>query len=337
MAIKLTNNAASRLAGNISASSTTINVIPGEGSKFPALSSGDWFPATIIDSVGNIEIIKVTARSSDTLTVQRAKESTSAMAFDAGCRIEHRITAESLSMMLADISSRLSASGGTISGDLIISGNLNGGTPYTSANFNPATKFNVSGGALTGALTSAPVNSPMATSDSTASIQVQNNTGTGDSNMAMMSFVCQGSYGIKMGLRADGYFGLGGWSASSWRWYVNAATGDMVAAGNVGAYSDPRLKDDVSRIDGALGIIKRLDGVRFTWNGKSKLIGKPGQRDIGVLADQVENVLPELVGRSVHDQDNDGTQWRVVSYDKLAPVLIEAVKELAARVEKLEA
>lgn len=146
MGLKLTNNAVSRLAGNISASSSTINVIPGEGSKFPILSAGDWFPATIIDAVGNIEIIRVTARSSDTLTVERGKESTAAMAFDAGCRFEHRITAESLSQMLADISSRLSASGGTISGDLIISGNLNGGTPYTSANFNPAAKFNVAGG-----------------------------------------------------------------------------------------------------------------------------------------------------------------------------------------------
>ncbi|MNN28817.1 hypothetical protein D3C81_1423990 [compost metagenome] len=111
----------------------------------------------------------------------------------------------------------------------------------------------------------------------------------------------------------------------------------MIAAGNVGAYSDPRLKDDVARIDGALAIVQQLDGVRFTWNGKSQLIGKPGERDIGILADQVEAVLPEIVSRSVPDADNDNEQWRVVAYDKLVPVLIEAIKELAAEKDELKA
>lgn len=90
-------------------------------------------------------------------------------------------------------------------------------------------------------------------------------------------------------------------------------------------------------IGGALDIIEQLRGVRFTWNDKTKLIGKPGQRDIGVLADEVEAVLPELVSLSMPDDDNGGQQWRVVDYAKLAPVLIEAVKELAVRVQELEA
>ena len=109
----------------------------------------------------------------------------------------------------------------------------------------------------------------------------------------------------------------------------------MTAAGNVTAYSDPRLKDDVRRVEGALGILDRLDGVRFTWNGRSSLIGRPGQRDIGVLADQIEAVLPELVSLSVGDP-NTGERYKTVAYDKLVPVLIEAMKELSARVMELE-
>lgn len=343
MSVKLSNNAATILAATVGVSDTTISVAPGTGALFPSLSAGDWFPSTIVNGAGDIEIVKVTGRSGDVFTVVRAQDSTTARTFNPGDRIDLRLTAGSLSAMLAE---KLDKTGGYIVGDLGLSGALsaasaslpilNGGTPWTSANFTPSTKFNVSGGTLTGVLTSAPVNAAMATSDTNASIQVQNSTGTGDANMAMLSFLCQGSYGLKMGLRADGYFGIGGWSASAWRWYVNNATGDMVAAGNVAAYSDPRLKSDVVRIRDALSIIEKLDGVRFTWNGVTQLVGKAGKRDIGVLADQVEEVLPELVGRSMPDEENGGTRWRVVAYDKLAPVIIEALKELLARVKELE-
>lgn len=206
---------------------------------------------------------------------------------------------------------------------------------WTSNNLNPSSYFPVAGGAYTGMVYTASINGVMAQNDGSASIEVRSGGGAGDGGMAMMSFHAQGYYGIKLVLRSDGYFGLGGWSSAAWRWY-SVPNGDMVASGNIGAYSDPRLKDDVERIGGALDIIEKLDGVRFTWNHKTKLIGKPGERDIGVLADQVEAVLPELVGRSIPDDDNEGERWRVVAYDKLVPVLIEAVKELAGRVKELE-
>lgn len=207
---------------------------------------------------------------------------------------------------------------------------------WTSQNLNPSAYMPLSGGAFTGPAYSASLNSVMASGDAGSSFEVRNGGGSGDAGMAAQTFLCSGAYGIKLALRADGYFGLGGWSSAAWRWY-STPSGDMIASGNIGAYSDPRLKDDVERIDGALGIIEQLDGVRFTWNNKTNLIGRPGERDIGVLADQVEAVLPELVSLSVPDDENDGERWRVVAYDKLVPVLIEAVKELAGRVKELEA
>lgn len=196
-------------------------------------------------------------------------------------------------------------------------------------------KFSTAGGTLTGQLSSASINAAMAQNDSTSSIEVRNGGGAGDTGLAMLSFHCQGTYAAKLGLRSDGYFGFGGWSRPAWQFY-SASNGDFVAAGNVGAYSDPRLKDNVQSIDGALGIIEQLRGVRFTWNARTELVGRPGERDIGVLADEVEAVLPEIVGRSMPDEKNGGEQWRVVAYDKLVPVLIEAVKELSARVNELE-
>lgn len=189
---------------------------------------------------------------------------------------------------------------------------------------------------MAGVLLTRPLNCNVNNNDGTNNLQVQNQGGTGDSAVAAMAFLCQNQYGIKMHLRADGYFGLGGWSRGNWSWYT-APNGDMTAAGNVGAYSDPRLKDDVEVIENALDIVESLRGVRFTWNNKTKLLGKPGERDIGVLADEVEAVLPEIVGRSIPDEDNDGEQWRTVAYDKITPVLIQAIKELRTEVADLRA
>jgi len=60
---------------------------------------------------------------------------------------------------------------------------------------------------------------------------------------------------------------------------------------------------------------------------------KAGKRDYGVLADQVEDVMPEIVHESI---SIDGKSYKTVAYEKLVPVLIEAVKALDARVKELE-
>lgn len=96
MAAKLANNAVSRLAGNVSSLATTLVLVPGDGAKFPTLSVGDWFPATLVNASGDFEIVRCTSRSSDTLEVVRAQEGTAALAFNAGDRIELRLTASSL-------------------------------------------------------------------------------------------------------------------------------------------------------------------------------------------------------------------------------------------------
>lgn len=94
MSLKIANNAVSRLATSLSASSTNLGVLPGEGAKFPSLADGDWFPLAIIKTDGSLEIVRCTSRSSDTMTVQRAQEGTVALAFEAGDRVELRLTSK---------------------------------------------------------------------------------------------------------------------------------------------------------------------------------------------------------------------------------------------------
>lgn len=94
MGIKLTNNAFGTLAAGINSSATSITLTTGQGARFPTLSAGDYFYATLIDTSNNLEIVKCTARSTDVLTITRAQENTTARSYSTGDRIEIRLTAQ---------------------------------------------------------------------------------------------------------------------------------------------------------------------------------------------------------------------------------------------------
>ena len=181
---------------------------------------------------------------------------------------------------------------------------------------------------------SAPINSSVAQSTPGSSAEIRNSSGSGDAAVAALAFHCQGTYRTKLHLRHDGYFGLGGDSRVAWGWYVDGAN-NMTASGNVTAYSDPRLKENFKRIDDPMTILSKLDGGSFNWrHGFPHIECKAGKRDYGVLADQVQAVMPEIVTNSI---DIEGETYLTVAYDKLVPVLIEAVKQLEQRIKELEA
>lgn len=94
MTVQVTNNGFSTLASGINNSVTTIALASGEGARFPTLTTGNYFYGTLIDTSNNLEIVKVTARSSDSLTVVRAQDNTSARAFSTGDRFELRPVAK---------------------------------------------------------------------------------------------------------------------------------------------------------------------------------------------------------------------------------------------------
>jgi hypothetical protein len=199
------------------------------------------------------------------------------------------------------LSGYLPIGGGTLTGALAVGGDLSAtGTIYTRA-----------------------ANGVMALNDSSANLEVRNvNGATGDSGMAMMRFHAQGAYGLKMGLRADGYFGIGGWSANSWRWYLNAANGDMTAAGNVTAYSDERLKKDWS--DLPQDFVERLAEVK---HGTYTRLDSGG-RQAGSSAQAWLELLPEVVV-----EGNDKEKTLTLAYGNAA--LVSSI-QLAKRVVLLE-
>lgn len=93
MGVKVTNNAFGTLSAGISSSDTTVTLDSGQGSRFPTLGAGDYFFGTLVDTSNNLEIVKVTARSTDSMTVTRAQDNTTALAFAIGDRFELRPTA----------------------------------------------------------------------------------------------------------------------------------------------------------------------------------------------------------------------------------------------------
>jgi len=95
MVMKFTNNATSTLASGINASVTSLTVATGQGALFPTLS-GDYFFCTLANTAGTVEIIKVTARSTDTFTIVRAQDNTSAASWITGDKVELRLVAASL-------------------------------------------------------------------------------------------------------------------------------------------------------------------------------------------------------------------------------------------------
>lgn len=108
MAVLYTNNATSALASAITNVATSLSVTTGQGALFPSPSGGDFFYATLV-SGSTKEIVKVTARSTDTFTVTRAQEGTTAAAFSAGATVELRMTAGMLDQIKTDILSRVYA------------------------------------------------------------------------------------------------------------------------------------------------------------------------------------------------------------------------------------
>ena len=118
MPVKIANNATGRLATNITASDTSITLQAGNGSAFPALAAGDWFPATIYRADGALEIVKVTARASDVFTITRGQEGTAPKSFSLGDRIELRLTAGTLTAMLTAAGILFTPTGGMVATDV---------------------------------------------------------------------------------------------------------------------------------------------------------------------------------------------------------------------------
>lgn len=107
--------------------------------------------------------------------------------------------------------------------------------------------------------------------------------------------------------------------------------GAIYATGNITAYfSDDRLKTKLGNIQDALSKVKALSGFYYEANQTAQDLGYKPVREAGVSAQQVQAVMPEVVKPAPID-----AQYLTVDYERLVPLLIEAIKELDAKVEGL--
>ena len=130
------------------------------------------------------------------------------------------------------------------------------------------------------------------------------------------------------------------------RWYNSATlsmkidgSNNLTVAGDITAYSsDRRLKNNIKNIESGLQKVLSLNGVTFDWDQKAIDLGfTPTHRynDSGVIAQEVEAVLPQAIRKAPFDDDGvgnskSGENYLTVQYEKLVPLFIEAIKELKA-------
>ena len=122
---------------------------------------------------------------------------------------------------------------------------------------------------------------------------------------------------------------------------TSKTTGALIVDGGVGvaktlnvgedvvayASSDERLKDNIQTIENPLEKLSQISGNTFDWNEEKQDIYKG--RDYGVIAQEIEQVMPELV-------DTRDNGYKAVKYEKLVPLLIESIKELQKEIEELK-
>ena len=112
--ILFTNFAHSQLAAGINSSATTILLEAGHGARFPNPSGGDFFYVTLENASLVREIVKVTARSTDTLTIVRGQDNTTAASWSAGDTVALRLNAAAIEYMINEVVRRTGATGSAI-------------------------------------------------------------------------------------------------------------------------------------------------------------------------------------------------------------------------------
>jgi len=218
---------------------------------------------------------------------------------------------------------------------------VNGAISATSLSLSgavSASSFSGSGSGLTGTASSLSIGG---TASNITSYTINQSLGTSNvptfaGLLATGDITTYRSYSTSTGVI---FFGNGGshyllFDGSNYQ--LNAASlivgGSVLATGNVVAYySDDRLKTKLGGIDNALGKVRSLSGFYYEANEKAQELGYEVVREVGVSAQSVQAIMPEVVAPAPID-----AQYLTVRYERLVPLLIEAIKELSEKVEQLE-
>ena len=137
---------------------------------------------------------------------------------------------------------------------------------------------------------------------------------------ATMSFHRPGIYAVNVGLDTDNYFKIGGWSAGILM--SISSTGATTIGGALTQNSDISLKENLIPITNALDKVKKLQGYNYNRIGLKEI-------EMGVIAQEVQKILPEVVSKS-----SEGILS--VAYSNMVAILIEAIKEQSNKISDLE-
>ena len=149
---------------------------------------------------------------------------------------------------------------------------------------------------------------------------------TGPTGPSGASAITSGTYDLMLTNNGTGaYYDS---STIGAQYYADSETLRM--GGDVIAYysSDKRLKDNIEEIKNALELIDQIRGVKFDWLPMDGVHVNEGS-DIGVIAQEIEEILPEVVAERKNG-------YKAVKYEKIVALLIQAIKELKEEIEKLK-
>ena len=111
----------------------------------------------------------------------------------------------------------------------------------------------------------------------------------------------------------------------------NGGSNSLTVSGDITAFaSDMRLKTNIEKIQGAVAKVCKLSGFTYEFNETGRDLKLPAGKQLGVSAQQVQEIFPEAVAVRPIDE------YLTVKYEKLVPVLIEAIKELKEEIESLK-
>jgi hypothetical protein len=220
-----------------------------------------------------------------------------------------QISAGSTTGFATDVKTRLNAET-VVSGSKTISGitlgsnlaTLTIGTGLSGTSYNGSTGVTITNSGVTSITAGTGVSRDSATG--TVTISIGQAVGTSDN-------VRFGSIGV--GMNASGTSGR-----------IDAAN-DIVAFST----SDIRLKENIVPIENALDKISKISGNTYDWKAELKDVHGYEGNDVGVIAQEIEAVLPQLV----QDRDNG---YKAVKYDKLVALLIQGIKEQQSQIEELK-
>jgi len=113
---------------------------------------------------------------------------------------------------------------------------------------------------------------------------------------------------------------------------ASGTAGEIRATGDITAYfSDDRLKTKLGNIENALNKVEQLSGFYYEANEIAQELGYNAKREVGVSAQEVQKVMPEVIAPAPIDE-----QYLTVKYERMVPLLIEAIKELKQQVDEIK-